>query len=244
MRRRMRPWMTVGVALLGACASTSDPIEGDDRGVLLPAVRGTWTLRSFDAARAAESAGGDAPAELRLDVELAFGSGSFDQRLRPGEQVQLDEVTFSGPATVAVEFDLHRALVDVRYATAERSGLRAEAFAGLGVSYLEVEARSGGVRDGDQQFALGPLVGAGASYRPAERWRLFLEASLGVAVAEGWEEVRLRTLELGALFAATPSLEVGAGWRDLRYRQERGSFGDSDLDLGLSGPLVSLRLHF
>lgn len=180
---------------------------------------------------------------VRVDVEVS--GGDFDQTLSAGEVVQLDDVAFTGPGEVSVDFDHTFAGLGV-YVGKDATKLDFEGMVGLGGSFLDAEASMGGLSESTHIDSIGAYLGGSVSYRVVDSVAFFYEMRL--FFGGGTDDVEIFEVQLGATWTLTDHLALSAGWKDWDYGAERDdSFGfpdPSDLDLGLDGPFVRLELGF
>lgn len=234
--------LALGAATLAlggfACITPKEKIEGEDRAPILPSARVSVDLRP--AAR-----DGNAPARanefrLLLDLQADYGEGDFTQSVIPPDQISLGGPTFNG--NVDVEFSLLTAAVDVRAQNRFANGLGVDAFVGVGYADLDIELSQGGVSDQEDVTTFGPLVGAGVSYAPIERLRVYGEGRLSYGFGSSTEGVDVRAWEAGLAVELLPHAVLAGGWRQVLYEAEFDDLFASDIELDLSGPFVALRV--
>lgn len=227
------------LALAGfACITPKDKIEGDDRAPILPGAR-----VSVDLLPSKHEAVAAAPANefhLLLDLQADYGEGDFTQVVTPPSQISLGGTGFSG--NVDVDFALLTAAVDVRASGRFANGLGVDGFVGVGVADLDIELSQGAVSDQEDVTTFGPLVGAGVSYAPIERVRVYGEGRLSYGFGSSTEGVDVRTWEAGLEFELAPHAALAGGWRQVLYEAEFDDLLFSDIELDLSGPFVALRV--
>lgn len=242
--------------MTGACASSGsdrDDFTGRDdvfsRGVRVQLEMQSDRVPSDDAPTAGTPARGEASSTVFFEAGFDRGYGDFSQRLDSGRSVRLDTVTINGPADVAVAFDLTRVYFGVRAAKPERNGITVSALFGLTLTELEVEARAGLLHESDRKTGFGFLFGVGAAIELRPSFDAFVDFSVAPQLAEGWDSVSLITLDLGLAADLANGCTLAAGWRHWRYAYSVGDDGgfffgspDSDVDLRLSGPFVTLQL--
>ena len=209
---------------LASCSSQSTSIEGDDSSF-------------FTSARLAIPASNE---ETAFEIDVSTASGGFEQELGPAEDVQLDKVTFSGPGTVDVDFDLTRVTLVARRTFTEENGLGLAVFLGLGVTRLDAQASLLGAKDDVRDTGFGFQFGVEPFYRVTNDLKLYGEIALTNGLATEYNKFDLTSIDLGLAYALGDSFEIAAGWRHWGYETE-GVGNDSDLDLTLHGPHVSLR---
>ena len=222
MTRRLAP-AAVLLALAG-CSSQSTVIEGDDSSF-------------FASARLTIPTGND---ETAFEVDVSTASGGFEQKLGPTDDVQLDKVTFSGPGKVDVDFDLTRVALVGRRTFTEESGLGLAVFLGLDVTRLDARASQLGAKDDVRDTGYGFQFGVEPFYHVATDLKLYGELAITNGLATEYNKFDLTSIDVGLAYAPWERFEIAVGWRHWRYETE-GIGNDSDLDLTLHGPHVSLR---
>lgn len=207
-------------ASLWACATT--PVEIHDRSATHLEVRGTGR---FDDP-------GDG-AWLGLRVEGARASGTTDQGLSGGDTVVLGGQTFLGPGSLGIDYTWNRAALALAIGR-DAPDLRSLAVVGLSWQALELDLTQGAQRASGSDRWVGVLTGAEFTWTPTAWIGLEGRAALTTSLrAQGGE------LELAVAIAPRSPLTILLGWRWLDGYSTLE--GESDLDLGLTGPLVALR---
>jgi len=226
-------------ASLCACVNQQVALEGDDTNSFSGGLRGSWELD------ASESEDDQPPASQTLvELELSTSSSDFDQEVVAGTVVEIEGTGLDGPTSVHADFDLLQATFDARLRLRDRSGAGLDLFGGLGFSSLDLDVDdAGGASASDSQDGLGPLIGLALFFEPTRRVRLFAEGSELVTFVEGGESLAaMETLDVGVSLRLTDAFGLIAGWRHLVYEFE-GELGQSDYDLGASGPRLTLELQ-
>lgn len=212
---------------LASCVSHSDKISGSDTSSFLPSGRIAVPLDK-------ES--------VQLEVDVAFGEGSFDQNLGAGESVRLESVTFLGPGVVDVDFELRRIWGAARLHHEGSDGFGLSVIGGLSLNKLDATATMGGVKDSTSADVLGAVLGVEPYWRMNETTRLYGQLAIMPGIAGDYDSVDFTEIDVGVGFTPSPSFEIAVGWRRWEFEAEATGGLDSDLDLVLSGPHVSLRL--
>ena len=227
MKSTQRSLGLLAASILAACSSQTTVIEGSDTSVFSPSVRLAVPLANEG---------------MALELDVAHGEGDFDQRLGAGESVRLEDVTFSGPGTVRLEADLTRVYGGARFTHMEENGLGFSVHGGLSLSLLDATAQMGGVKDSTDVDSLGLALGIEPFLQLNDTWRLYGQVLFLPGIAGDYEEVELTEIDLGIAMRAFEHVELVLGWRRFEYEAEATGGVDSDLDIVLSGPHVSLRL--
>lgn len=215
------------VLLLLSCTST--PIEVRDSGVFQTGGR---LLVRFDEPEEGRVWSG-------LLIEADWFEGEDEQGLAVGESVELDEVTFLGPDTLAIEYSMRRECVAYTFG-AIRTDIGFEMNLELGyarvVSELELADATQRAKEGDTWD--GFHLGSGLLWTPTD-WIGFEGRLTALADFDDLGN-EFQTIELGTrLFPRWP-VALFAGWRWVD--QYRASDESSDLDLRSNGPMVALRV--
>jgi hypothetical protein len=221
--------------LCGGCNTPRTAIEGSDEPVYFPGLRITFSPARGGPADADGTPGAGRRPFLALDVELSRAEADFDQSLAAGETIELDGVLFTGPATVAFDVELVRAALQIR------GGLRDERLylgvsVGLACLDLDLEGRSGGSSSDADEPSPALAFGLELGWRALDRLRLYARAGTDAVLGNVGT---LDQLELGAEARLARAVALAAGWRE--WELEVDDYSESDLDIGLSGPVLTLR---
>ena len=245
--RRARRWSYPLAALLFAaaaaagCEARRQAIDASDRTVLFPAARGVFQAQLDEPDKEGQFQG-VAGGELSFD----HADGEANSNFGPGDPVELHGVTVPAPVRVALDYNLER------YSAAFRGGfwvahsLGIEGLLGLESHVLSLKASSPTApSDSEHWFSLGPMVGGHFSLRPvgfleSMRWLTIygrLTASYGFG--EYGKDAGAQSAETGLELGPFYHLGGFAGWRWWSLDRERSS-NDSEVDLGVNGPVVGL----
>lgn len=181
-----------------------------------------------------------------LRVEMEKAGGDFDQSVGAGHVVELDNVPFTGPGVLSVDFE-HTFVGAGLYVSKDRGRVHLEGVVGLGKSILEADALFGGMPDATQVDSFGPFLGGSISYPVFESLALYGELFFFGGISSN-HNISLRSFEVGTAWRVTQNLKLSLGWKDWGFSAARdqdhlfGSAEPSDLELGIDGPL--LRLEF
>ncbi len=220
--------------LAPSCTSTV-PIEGEDENVLFSDVRMRWPLSGRR-----DNADPDVPRrsfQTTLEVGGMYGRGTSEQTLRAGEVVELESIPFSGPTTLDTDYGLALGEINVRFGWDFDNGSHLACLAGLGFSSLELEISDGSQVDNDSFFEIGPVFGfaGGHDFGMAG---IRASGKLQFGIPDEGSGVAVYVFDAGGVLRFGRQISLGAGWRWVDYKAEQSS--GSDIDLRLSGPVVTL----
>lgn len=222
----MRLALLLGI-WLAACTST--PIEVRDSGVFQPGGR---LLVRFKAPEPGKPWSG-----LLLDVtEL---DDEDEQELVAGESVELDGISFLGPDTLTIGYELHQQVLAFAFGVeTPEQHVDVSLELGLGRVQSELELATGTTRASETDTWDGFHLAAGFTW--AASTLIGLEGR--VAAIADLDDVgsEWKTIELGTrLFPRSP-IALFAGWRWVDVYQDHEP--SSDLDLRANGPALALRV--
>jgi len=236
----LAPW------LLASCTSFDwdwygtdrDDIEGDDKSAFTQNLLVEFPLdeRRREADPKASYAA--------VEVGVSHVSGDFDQSRDSGDVYELDKVDFLGAGEdLDGDFDLYSAslVIHQRYPV-ERFTLGI--LAGLGVSDLDIEIESEGVKDDDDFFGVGVVAGVSATFEVVPTLELFSRGEILVAVEDYDSSVSHSTGDFGVSWSLFGHLTVAGGWRFGRYKLDRNDDYESDVKLHYEGPLLQVRYTY
>lgn len=230
-------------SLLTSCDTVRpEDIEGQDNGASFPSLRATW---EFSRDSTVTRTPGSAEPELGIEVDLGYGAGSADQMLGATEFVVLNGARLNGPGPVATDYDLLAGSVSL---AASRRWLgdagNLTGLAGLGFQRLNIDIASGPGTASDDILSGGFFLGGQVTVQPLDRLSLSARASATIGVDSG--NTMLGAAELTAEWMPIDRVGVFSGWRWWTYRRgnSEDAGDDSNLDLGLSGPVAGLSLKF
>lgn len=228
------PALLALLACSGACTAPSTTIEGSDEHAFFPSLRGTFTLDEWKPTHGSGAADDSRMRFTVVDVDVSRSEGDFDQTLAAGESVELDDTLFTGPATVAFDVELVRAAALLRAGLRER---RLDLGASIGLAFidLDLEGSSGAQRDEREDALWALALGLELGWRALDELRLYARAGSDASP----DEARLDQFELGAEWELARTVALSLGWREWDFELEEVS--ESDLDIELSGPVLTLR---
>ncbi len=231
----------LATAISASCSGTPEKIEIDEGGapfvgarVLVPFAQAE-RLRALHAGDAVAAAGW----HHALALEGDWTGDEGEQDIGALETVELDDVSLMGPGRVSYDFDLARLNLSVVNGMVFDNGALFDVALGLNATRLDLEAELGAQRASIRAESIGPKIGFQLGW--LSPWRLSVRARLGYSAElpldEHADQVETRTFELGLLVPLGPWAGLDAGWRWRDYDAE-GS--DSEIELDLDGPFVSL----
>lgn len=237
---------------LASCQSSSTPIEGDDD-AFFGSVRATIPFNRAQPAAvevdelAAKEEGASQQRDayrtrfgLRIEVEGA--GGEFNQDLGVGETVQLDDLAFSGPGRVTLDFDHRFVGVGLNIVRPRPRGMNIDGAFGLAGSFLNARASDGSTSESADLDSFGPFVDGTLLVRLHPAWAFFFEAQLFWGLLDSTDRVQTTNLRAGVAWSPLTDFTLSAGFAqwNLEAERESGSPDPSDLDLDLEGPFVRI----
>ncbi len=247
-----RRCLVLGLLALASCQSSRTPIEGDDD-AFFGGLRATIPFTRAEPTRGrGEAHGGEnhdqdqAPQRdayatrfgLRIEVEGA--GGEFHQDLAVGESVQLEDMAFSGPGRVTLDFDHRFVGVGLNIVRPRPRGVNIDGAFGVAGSFLKARASDGFTSESADLDSVGPFLDGTLLVRLHPALALFLEGQLFWGVLDSTDTVQTTTLRGGIAWSPLPDFTLSAGFAqwNLEAERESGSPDPSDLDLELEGPFV------
>ncbi len=228
--------------LLSGCGGiVYKSISGSDNSAFFPSARFTHPLYEEPFSSVASGPSGTAepaPAAVvhsaALDLELVRTKGSASESLLPGEQVLLNDITITGPASLEEAFSLSMVSLAHRNRFFVHPKIYIDLFEGLLQIErdLTLESSSWSVRSKLSQMGL--LIGLGTGWRITDRATLEFRW-LPLA---GTVDSSIKVVDLTATYWFTDHAGVSGGYR--RWHYEEDSTG-SKIDLfweGYSAGLV------
>ncbi len=240
-------WKTLlGLAstTITACYSTSsEDLQGKDDDVVFPTLRVSWEAirpekAGFVTEIPAEAEG--VQGSLAVDFDLTYGEAKSSQDLKAGERFRMDDLDVTGPARVSHDYDMWA------WSFAARGGFWVNGFfgfegiGGFAFQHLDIEAKSGGQRVGDDEIYGGPLFGAQLSLNPFSWFTLFARGSITFGFLE--DLYNLTSAETGISLTPHDRVSVFGGWRWWDLEVDRS--GEADIELEMSGPVFGVHVHF
>lgn len=227
--------------LCASCAGSPEKIEIDEGGTPFVGARVLVPFAQSDRLHALHA--GDREKAVgwhhALALELDWTGGDAEQDIGPGETVLLDEVSL-GPGLVRYDYELASLNLSAVNGMVFDNGVMLDVALGLNVTRLDLDAALvGGPRAVLRAESLGPKLGLQLGW--LSPWRLSGRARFGYSAElpldEHNDQVETRTFELGLFVPLGPWAGLDAGWRWTDYDAESS---DSDIELDLDGPFVSL----
>jgi len=228
-------------ALSSGCSSPLEKIEIDESGVpgggarvFLP-VEGAERLEALRAGDREGAAG----KYVGLAFELGWSGDDAEQLLGPGDDLRLEDVTFTGPGTVLHDYGLGTASLTVVQGTIARGGGLIGLELGANATVFDLESELAGARDQLRAESIGPLVGLRlgwvSPWRVALRGRFAYTAELPLDTTT--DDAETRTYEVGLQLPLGRWAALDGGWRWKDYDSRRDG---SDVELDLDGLFLSL----
>lgn len=230
-------------ALVAGCGSTPEKIEIDESGnpffggrVLVP-LGHAERLRAVNAGEREEAVGW----HHALALELGWTGDEAEQDIALGETVRLEDVELLGPGTVEFEYELETLNFSAVNGMVLEDGVMWDVALGLNLTRLELEAELGGMHESVGADSLGPMFAFQFGW--LSPWRLALRGRLGYSAElpldDHTDQVETRLFELGLFLPLGPWAGLDGGWR---WKDYDADSADSDVEIDLDGPFVSLAL--
>lgn len=189
-----------------------------------------------------------------FDLEFDHVRGDDNQNVLAGQTVNLGSLPFAGPRTLEIDTRLKTGLFQARTGVIIAETLRIEGLAGIAVHDFDIEIESGALRDTEDIFGIGPMIGAKISGHPTEWLEVYGSARFSGTGLDGNYLTSLDQYEVGLAFGPIAHVTFLAGWRWSEFEAEGDDddFTDiffntpdpSDIDFRYSGPMVAVRLDF
>ena len=230
---------------IGGCYTEVD-VRGRDEAVFFPALRASVPFgeQSPPPERTDEDAKPVQQRETvignRLEFEVSGASGSDQQVIGANEVVNFGDISLFGPGEVNVDWDIYTvsALASIRGKLTPE--LRLDGLFGLAGTHATTEVARGTTSSRDSTFSFGPQIGARLNWQPHHVVGLYGQMNATWGFGSGGA-VTLAGAELAATARVSRVAVIFAGWRWWSYDEDRGG---SDLDLGMSGPLLGIGFDF
>lgn len=241
--------ITAGV-LQALCATISGC--GASSKTISPVERGTVMYR----ARVIIEPGpreGEAPRESAPEQEkngpwqewtLLYVAAESRQRLQSGDDFELEDTDFAGPAELESRAQIVRGSYGVRSRLKFSEAFGLEGVFGAALHWVETRLESGTASATAHDYFVGPLGGLQLYASPFPFLTIY--ASGGISFGGGLGAVDIVGAASEAEFGATLDIDrfsLSAGWRFMRLSEVRGD-GETDLDVEASGPIVGIGLRF
>jgi hypothetical protein len=228
-------------ALVAGCSGTPEKIEIDEGGnpfvgarLLVPFAQAE-RLRALHAGDREKARGWHHALALQLD----WTGDEAEQDIALGETVRLEDVELLGPGTVEFEYELASLNLSAVNGMVLDGGVMWDVALGLNATRLELEAELGSSHESIGADSLGPMLALQLGW--LSPWRLSLRGRLGYSAElpldDHTDQVETRLLELGLFLPLGPWAGLDGGWRWKDYDAESA---DSDVEIDLDGPYVSL----
>ena len=214
-----------------ACSTTD--LAGSDRNMFLPTARVAFNTLA------------PPPPEkttyMRLDVEVSAtgGTGKFDLDLLAGESLVIENTTFLGPQTLAVDFTLFEASVAARIGV-QKGDYEFLGIAGVAYNIFDADVTGTTQMDNYKDTGFGPMIGFQIGWEPAKRVELYTRGTFLIVPADATSG----QFELGAGFAITKNVFLFGAYRWWRYRHESIFTNTDDVDIHAGGFVLGLELRF
>ena len=212
----------LGFLFLGisGCA-TSDTIRGEGYG-FLP------YLRAVNPSINGTSA---------LEFDVSAGRGNDTQVVEAGSNIQYENVKFTGPTSVDLDFDLLTAALYRRIKFYERSFFQAHFMIGGSLQQVRLTASSQNLHAFGMNTSGGLLIRAGLNFELFNWLDLHLQSRLAPGV--GSRTPALIRTDLMVFMRISSHSRLIVGWNRWRYRESKGA-NQGIIDLRLSGPSAGI----
>ncbi|MGH7149695.1 MAG: hypothetical protein ACREIU_03295 [Planctomycetota bacterium] len=235
----------VALGATSAGCTVSDGLEGRDRSAFFQNVRAVWSLRGEGGGSPASCEAAGPPARprelLALELDFAHARADTDQGLDLDDQIRLDGTIFSGPGDLRADSDFYSGSLALRGGARLAPQVAIEGLGGIAWYRLDLEVRSGGIREGDVFDSAGPMLGVQFTYEPLPALALQARGTTGVGL--GADSAGVLTGELGLALEAARGVRILGAWRWWSYDVIPEGV-DSEIQLRLSGPAVGLEVRF